>query len=571
MFLLSTRSVGDTNSAIEQIDAACGQKEHGTFDLELFASHRQKEPGTLQTVEQNEHVLVIGSGLAGLAFALKVADRRHVTVVSKRTLNDTNTRWAQGGVAAVQSQEDSFDKHIEDTLIAGAGLCRHDIVKAVVETGPERIDELRKWGVDFDSDLTREGGHSQRRILHVADHTGQAIHSQLLRVAKNHPNIEFLENHFAIDLLTTRKLDPSSVEPNRCLGAYVLDIESDRVLTLLAQQTVLATGGAGKVYLYTSNWEGATGDGIALAARAGARVANLEFMQFHPTCLYHPLERTFLISEALRGEGAELVDRSGQPFMQKYHKLGALAPRDIVARSIDAEMKSSGAECVYLDIRHKPKDFLTSHFPVIYEKCLRLGIDISRDLIPVVPAAHYLCGGVLTNHSGETDIEGLFAIGETACTGLHGANRLASNSLLECLAFAHWASERALENFPQTSQKFPAPRVPDWVPATKTDPDEMVVISHMWEEIRRLMWNYVGIVRSNKRLERAEHRLDNLTKEVRDYYVNLKLHPDILELRNIALVASLTVQCARKRRESRGIHYNIDFPNELSEAKDSVI
>lgn len=519
-------------------------------------------------VANDSEILVIGTGLAGLAFALKVADNYPVVLLSKKSSLDTNTRWAQGGIAAVQSTDDSFEKHIQDTLVAGAGLCKPDIVNTVVRTGPDRILDLQKWGVEFDDDLTREGGHTERRILHVADHTGQAIHEALLKKCLEHKNIRILQNHFAIDLLTTRKLDPSSTEENECLGAYVLDVTNDKVITFKSKITVLATGGAGKVYLYTSNWEGATGDGIALASRAGARVANLEFMQFHPTCLYHPLERSFLISEALRGEGAELVDKTGTAFMKKYHPLGALAPRDIVARSIDAEMKRTGAECVYLDIRHKPKDFLTSHFPVIYEKCLSRGIDMTKDLIPVVPAAHYLCGGVLTNQNGETDISGLYAIGETACTGVHGANRLASNSLLECLVFADAAASSAM--LALQNQKNRQDIIPDWKPTIRTDTDEMVVISHMWEEIRRLMWNYVGIVRSDKRLERAQHRLDNLLQEVKDYYFNLKVHPDILELRNIALVASLTVQCALKRKESRGIHFNIDHPKEADSAKDSV-
>lgn len=527
--------------------------------------------------------LVIGTGLAGLSYALKMAAHGRVVIVSKKSATQTNTRWAQGGVAAVTASDDSFEEHIRDTLVAGAGLCREDIVRMVVEQAPERIQDLIKWGVEFDEkksygrtedsssmlDLTREGGHSKRRILHVQDRTGRAIHEALLARCKENSNIEVLEDHFVIDLLTSRKLDPFSISHNECLGAYVLDIKKDSVFTLKSKMTVLATGGAGKVYLYTTNWEGATGDGIALAYRAGVRIANMEFMQFHPTCLYHPLERSFLISEAVRGEGGELVNREGREFMKTYHPLGSLAPRDIVARSIDAEMKRTGAECVYLDITKKPKDFIVQHFPEIFEKCMALGIDMSKQPIPVVPAAHYLCGGVVTDENGLTDIHRLYAVGETACTGLHGANRLASNSLLECIVFAHNAAQHSKSVFSSITSE--APNIPDWIPTTTINADEMIVISHMWEEIRRLMWNYVGIVRSNRRLERAQHRLENLMNEVREYYFNLKVHPDILELRNIALVAHLTVQCALQRKESRGIHYNIDYPNKQTIARDSVI
>ncbi len=527
--------------------------------------------------------LVIGTGLAGLSYALKMASSGRVVIVSKKSATQTNTRWAQGGVAAVIGSDDTFDEHIQDTLVAGAGLCREDIVRMVVEQAPERIDDLIAWGVEFDAkrsygrtedsrsrhDLTREGGHTKRRILHVQDRTGRAIHEALLKKCKETANIQILEDHFVIDVLTSHKLDPSLKNKNECLGAYILDIKKDQVFTLKSKVTVLATGGAGKVYLYTTNWEGATGDGIALAYRAGVRIANMEFMQFHPTCLYHPPERSFLISEAVRGEGGVLVNQAGEEFMNKYHPMGSLAPRDIVARSIDAEMKRTGAECVYLDITHKPKDYLVQHFPEIFEKCLSLGIDISKQKIPVVPAAHYLCGGVVTDKNGMTDVQNLFAIGETACTGLHGANRLASNSLLECMVFGHNAANYTKDNL--KSLKANTAKVPDWVPTTTINSDEMIVISHMWEEIRRLMWNYVGIVRANRRLERAHHRLENIMKEVREYYFNLKVHPDILELRNIALVAHLTVQCALSRKESRGIHYNIDYPEEQNPARDSVL
>jgi L-aspartate oxidase len=403
--------------------------------------------------------------------------------------------------------------------------------------------------------------------LHVKDYTGLAIHETLLQAAQNHPNIQLIENHFAIDLIVSRKVDPYITSENKCLGAYALNTQSGDVITFLAQATILATGGAGRIYLYTSNWDGATGDGIAMAYRAGARVANLEMMQFHPTCLYHPTARNFLITEAIRGEGGELVNHNKEPFMKKYHPLGSLAPRDIVALAIDKEMKLSGKECVFIDITHKPKEFLQERFPVIFQKCLELGIDMSKEPIPVVPAAHYLCGGIHIDKNGQSDIPGLFAIGESACSGLHGANRLASNSLLECLAYAHNCSE-----YLKSKKQVPLLLEPkQWHYSHNEDEDELAVISHLWDEVRRLMWNYVGIVRSNKRLERADHRLTNLLSEIKDYYWNFKLNTDILELRNIALVAHLTVKCALKRKESRGVHYNINYPKTLTKAKDIIL
>lgn len=519
--------------------------------------------------------LVIGTGLAGLAFALKMAKHGQVTILSKTKSNQTNTNWAQGGIAAVFDESDSFDKHIQDTLEAGGELCREDIVRNVIEQAPERIQDLISWGVKFDLkenesiDLTREGGHSFRRILHVKDYTGAAIQKSLLEAIKTHPNIALLENHFAIDLLIDRKADPRLTTPARCIGAYVFNNDQKNVFQILARATCLASGGAGKTYLYTSNWEGATGDGIAMAYRAGCRVTNLEMMQFHPTCLYHPDARNFLITEALRGEGGELINHKKEKFMSKYHKLGSLAPRDVVALAIDNEIKKSGRECVFIDITHKSKEYLMERFPVIYQKCAEYGIYMEKDPIPVVPAAHYLCGGVHIDVHGKTDLQALFAIGETACSGLHGANRLASNSLLECLAFAHNSSEYIREHqneFPMTELQ---PQ--EWKDSHNQDEDEMVMITHMWEEIRRLMWNYVGIVRSDKRLERAEHRLTNLLSEIKEYYWNFKMHTDILELRNLALVASLTVKSALKRKESRGVHYNLNYPKPLSKAKDTVI
>lgn len=514
-------------------------------------------------------ILIIGSGLAGLALALKMASFGKVVILSKEKAPGSNTDMAQGGIAAVMAREDSFESHVQDTLTAGAGLCRPEVVYNFVNQAPERVQDLLKWGVRFDLrqgasseenpiDLTREGGHSFRRILHFEDQTGHEVHRALLQKVRENPNILLLENHFAIDLIINKQVDIHDMSPSRCVGAYSLKKESGEVEAFLAKTTALATGGAGKVYLYTSNWSGATGDGIAMAYRAGARIANLEFMQFHPTCLFHPDARNVLISEALRGEGGELINSQGEAFMRKYHPLGSLAPRDIVARSIDGEIKKSGAACVYLDMTKLEAEFLKKRFPVIYQKCLEYGIDMTTTPIPVVPAAHYLCGGVLADVNGQTDIPGLLAIGETACTGLHGANRLASNSLLECICMAHNASEVLKENL--SSLEICRTNPQDWHYPSESNDDEMVVISHMWEEIRRLMWNYVGIVRSNKRLERAHHRLKNILSEVREYYSNFKIHSDILELRNIAIVADLSVRCALRRKESRGIHYNLDYP-----------
>lgn len=512
-------------------------------------------------MKKTTDVLVIGSGIAALAHALKVADHKRVLILTKDKVPSTNSAMAQGGIAAVTDKTDTFASHMQDTLIAGAGLCRIEAVRNFIEQAPDRIEDLIRWGVKFDDSLTREGGHSFRRILHFEDQTGAEIHQKLWRQVQAHPQIEILEDHFAIDLLVNKKIDPAQTGPTAIAGVYALDKTTEEVKIITATATVLATGGAGKVYLYTSNWSGATGDGIAMAYRAGARVSNLEFMQFHPTCLYHKDSRNFLITEAIRGEGGELINSQGEAFMKKHHPMGSLAPRDIVARGIDAEIKRSGEACVYLDITHKPVDFLKSHFPHIFARCLEYGIDISAQPIPVVPAAHYLCGGVLTDLNGQTDLLGLFAIGETACTGFHGANRLASNSLLECLTMAHNCGLHLTQNWEAIEKQTQTDAAPsEWERPQNTDSDEMIVISHMWDEIRRLMWNYVGIVRSTKRLQRAQHRLKNIKSEVKEYYSNMKIHPDILELRNIAIVADLTVECALRRHESRGIHYSLDYP-----------
>ena len=516
--------------------------------------------------QQHFDYLVVGSGIAGLFFALKMAPHGRVAIVTKKDRAESNTNYAQGGVAAVISKEDSFEMHVQDTLQAGAGLCNEAVVRTIVQEGPARIAELMALGMKFSErdvpeapgrtelDLGREGGHSRRRILHAKDVTGREIERALLNAASHEPNIRIYENHLAIDLITSQKLGGAG--PNRCLGAYVLDKKSGAVIAFSARAILLATGGCGKVYLYTTNPDIATGDGLAMAYRAGATIANMEFIQFHPTCLYHPKAKSFLISEAVRGEGAQLKNLDGGEFMSRYDQRKALAPRDIVARAIDSEMKRSGADYVLLDITHKPAPFIIERFPNIYRTCLEYGIDMTKEPIPVVPAAHYQCGGVSTNVDGETGIPALYAVGEVACTGLHGANRLASNSLLEALVCAHRASEKIRA----ADLGVPALAIPPWESGRAHDPDEMVVISHNWDEIRRLMWDYVGIVRTNKRLQRAQKRLANLREEIQEYYWDFKVSNDLLELRNIATTAELIVACALQRPESRGLHYNLDFP-----------
>lgn len=521
---------------------------------------------------QENHVhsfdyVVLGSGIAGLFFALKVAPQGRVVIVTKKDSAESNTNYAQGGIAAVLNKDDTFEMHVRDTLVAGAGLCKEPIVRTIVEEGPARIAELIELGMRFSKregdgsggaselDLGKEGGHSMRRIVHAKDITGREVERALLAAAARQPNIQILENHMAIDLITTQKLGMGG--SNRCLGVYVLDRKNGEVKTFSAPAVVLATGGCGKVYLYTTNPDIATGDGVAMAYRAGAGVANMEFVQFHPTCLYHPKAKSFLISEAVRGEGAVLKSVSGAEFMDAVHPMKSLAPRDIVARAIDSEMKKSGADYVCLDITHKPAPFTMNRFPNIYQTCLNYGIDITKEPIPVVPAAHYQCGGVITTVDGETEIPGLYAIGEVGCTGLHGANRLASNSLLEALVCAHRAAARV------TAQRLPAPsaKLPPWQPGHAHDADEMVVVSHNWDEIRRLMWDYVGIVRTTKRLQRAQKRIANLQEEIQEYYWDFNVTSDLLELRNIATVAQLIVASALQRPESRGLHYNLDYPN----------
>ncbi len=514
--------------------------------------------------------VVIGSGIAGLTFALKASKHGSVAVITKRKGADSNTAWAQGGVACVTSDEDSFELHVRDTLEAGAGLCDEAVVRTIVTEGPERIRELMELGLHFDErevsghrelDLGREGGHSKRRVLHVQDVTGKEIEETLLRQlsASRGRGIDLLENHMAVDLITAGKLGFATEE--RCLGAYVLDEKSGSVETIRSDRIVLATGGCGKVYLYTTNPDIATGDGVAMAWRAGATIANMEFVQFHPTCLYHAKAKSFLISEAVRGEGGILWNNRGEDFMKRYPAAagrGALASRDIVARAIDEEIKKSGAHCVFLDITDKAPEFLRERFPKIYETCLRFGIDMSKQPIPVVPAAHYQCGGIKTDINGATNLPGLYAIGEVACTGLHGANRLASNSLLEGLVVAHRAADAAVRC--RSSQGARKISLPEWESADVQDVDELVVIYHNWDEIRRLMWDYVGIVRTDKRLQRASTRLRNLQREIREFYWNFKVSVDLLELRNLATVAALIVDSALSRKESRGLHYTLDHP-----------
>ena len=516
-------------------------------------------------------VLIVGSGLAGLSTALHLAEQCRIGIITKRKLLDGASDWAQGGIAAVLASADSVDAHIQDTLRAGAGLCDEAVTRHVVTRGREAIQWLIEQGVPFTRDaahetgfhLTREGGHSQRRVIHAADATGHAVQTTLLERVKSHPNITLLEEHIAIDLITDAKLN----RPGRqCHGLYALNKASGHVVTLAAPYTVLASGGAGKVYLYTTNPDVATGDGVAMGWRAGCRVANMEFIQFHPTCLYHPHAKSFLITEAVRGEGGVLKLPDGTRFMPEHDVRAELAPRDVVARAIDFEMKKRGLDCVYLDISHQPAAFVREHFPTIYERCLALGIDITRAPIPVVPAAHYSCGGVLTDMRARTDIEGLYAVGEVACTGLHGANRLASNSLLECLIFGRAAAQDIM-----TRGTHALPALPAWDESRVTDADEEIVISHNWDELRRFMWDYVGIVRTNKRLERALRRIELLNEEINEYYRNFRVSNDLLELRNLVLTAELIVRCAVARRESRGLHFSRDYPNLLPRAENTVL
>ncbi len=513
--------------------------------------------------------LIIGSGLAGLSLALKLADRQKVAIITKKSLLDGASSWAQGGIAAVLSPLDSWENHIHDTHIAGAGLCDPAATRSVVENGKAAIEWLIQQGVSFSRDkdnnyhLTREGGHSHRRIIHAADATGLAVQQSLAEKVLAHPNITLLEQHIAIDLITGSKLGQ---DDNRCYGAYALNTLSDEIITISAGNTILATGGAGKVYLYTTNPDTATGDGIAMGWRAGCRVANMEFIQFHPTCLYHPHAKSFLISEAVRGEGGILKLPDGTKFMAKHDPRAELAPRDVVARAIDFEMKTHGLDCVYLDISHQPEEFLLAHFPNIYARCMELGINIAKEPIPVVPAAHYTCGGLMVDLHGRTDVEQLYALGETSYTGLHGANRLASNSLLECLVFAEAVASDIL-----SQPKLELATLPEWDESQVTDADEAVVISHNWAELRHFMWDYVGIVRTTKRLQRAQHRIKLLHEEINEYYNHFHVSANLLELRNLVLSADLIVQSALSRHESRGLHFSKDYPETLPQALPSIL
>lgn len=517
-------------------------------------------------------VLVIGSGAAGLTLALSLAQQARVAVLSKNEINQGSTWFAQGGIAAVLDDQDSIDAHVADTLIAGAGLCHEDAVRFTVERSKDAIQWLIDQGVNFtkennngDYHLTKEGGHSHRRIIHSADATGQAVHSTLIDQVQQQPNIDIFEHHVAVNLISQADADSRKL---RCTGAYVLDSKNDAVHVFQAKVVVLATGGASKVYLYSSNPDSASGDGIAMAWRAGCRVANMEFNQFHPTCLYHPRAKNFLITEALRGEGAYLRLPSGERFMPRFDEREELAPRDIVARAIDHEIKRLGCDCVYLDISHKSEEFISEHFPTVKARCLEFGIDITKEAIPVVPAAHYTCGGVVVDNNGQTDLQHLYAIGETSFTGLHGANRMASNSLLECIVYAQSAAQHILAKL----EKIQPPELsPQWDASRVRDSDEDVVISHNWDELRRFMWDYVGIVRTHKRLERATHRIKLLQKEIAEYYSNYKVSSDLIELRNLAIVAELIIRSAHERKESRGLHFSLDYPEKSSIARDTIV
>ncbi|OED41361.1 L-aspartate oxidase [Endozoicomonas sp. (ex Bugula neritina AB1)] len=521
-------------------------------------------------------VVIIGSGAAGLTLALQLPANLRIAIFSKDELQGGSTYGAQGGIAAVlDSQEDSIDQHLSDTLVAGAGLCDEFAVKHIIENGKTSIEWLIRQGVPFTPDhdknhpynyhLTKEGGHSARRIIHAADATGKAVSETLIQQITDRQNISLYPHHLAIDLVTTSKLNLSE---HRCAGAYFLDVKTDKTRLFRSKVTVLASGGASKAYLYTSNTDGATGDGIAMAWRAGCRVSNLEFNQFHPTCLYHPNAKSFLISEAVRGEGGHLLRPDGSRFMSEYDDRAELAPRDIVARAIDHEMKKLGSDCLYLDISHKPRDFILSHFPTIFERCLSFGIDITREPIPIVPAAHYTCGGIMVNLQGETDTPGLFAIGECAHTGLHGANRLASNSLLECLVMAKSCADFLQHKIHQYPEP---PIIPAWDESQVSDSDENVVIAHNWEELRRFMWDYVGIVRTTKRLQRAANRIKLLHVEIDEFYKNFKISNDLIELRNLVQVSELIVRCAMMRKESRGLHYTLDHPESKSIACNTIL
>ncbi len=510
-------------------------------------------------------VLIIGSGAAGLSLALRLPDHLRIGVAAKKEITEGSTVYAQGGISAVLDAADSVDSHVDDTLRTGAGLCDLAAVQQTAARGKAQVEWLIDQGVPFTQEkgsdgvehyhLTREGGHSHRRVIHAADATGAAIETSLVAQVRRRSNIQLFERHIAVDLITARKLGNT---PGRCLGAYILDRERGKVQVYRARFTVLATGGASKAYLYTTNPDVSTGDGIAMAWRAGCRVANLEFIQFHPTCLYHPKAKSFLVTEALRGEGGLLLLPDKTRFMQRFDSRGELAPRDIVARAIDHEIKRLGLQYVLLDISHKPAEFIRSHFPTVYARCVEFGIDITAEPIPVVPAAHYTCGGVMTDLHGRTDIPGLYAIGEIAHTGLHGANRLASNSLLECLVFADAAKD---DIEAQHSLIERPPELPEWDESQVTDSDEEIVVAHNWDELRRFMWDYVGIVRTDKRLERAKHRTDLLAQEINDYYRNFRVTNDLLELRNLVLVADLIIRCAMARKESRGLHYTLNYPH----------